>query len=181
VAARHQSSSRWRKSIAPVEPVQDVIDEVIGDCAAILMETCAVTALEFLNVRTRFRFTGLYQADPPVLRNICLYDRENPKVNVSGAVRPLDETFCAIVCARGEPLRTADALSDVRLVDHAARRAVLSYCGVPIRDQSGRVRGTLCHFDVRPRLLRPDEVEVLEAVAPLFASLLSPAASVQRR
>ena len=34
----------------------------------------------------------------------------------------------------------------------------------------GRVWGTLCHFDVRPRLIPVAEVPVLESVVALFAA-----------
>src|SRR5690349_7006368 len=39
-------------------------------------------ALEFLNARTRYRFTGIYHAEPPLLRNLFLFDRENPSLHV---------------------------------------------------------------------------------------------------
>ncbi|HET7189305.1 MAG TPA: GAF domain-containing protein [Gemmatimonadaceae bacterium] len=134
-------------------------------CASILASGGPVDALRFLNARTRFRFTGIYRADPPVLRNVWLFDRENPTLNVSGEVCPLEETYCAIVAGSQQPLRTADARRDARLTSHAAREHVISYCGVPIRRDDGLVWGTLCHFDVRPRLLARSEIEVLEAVA----------------
>ena len=56
------------------------------------------------------------------------------------------------------------------VVTHIARERVQSYCGVPIWLDGGRLWGTLCHYDVRPRLLPHAEVEVLERVAALFAA-----------
>lgn len=139
--------------------------ETASRCARILATDGPVGALRFLNARTRFRFTGIYRADPPVLRNLWLFDRENPTLNVSGEVCPLEETYCAIVAGSQQPFRTRDARRDDRLTAHAARECVISYCGVPIRRDDGRVWGTLCHFDVRPRLLPRSEMEVLEVVA----------------
>ena len=139
--------------------------ETASRCARILATDGPVGALRFLNARTRFRFTGIYRAEPPLLRNVWLFDRENPTLNVSGEVCPLEETYCAIVAGRGLPFRTADARRDARLATHASREHVISYCGVPIRRDDGRVWGSLCHFDVRPRLLPRSEIEVLEAVA----------------
>ena len=139
--------------------------ETASRCARILASDGPIEMLRFLNARTRFRFTGIYRVDPPVLCNLYLFDRENPTLNVSGEVCPLEETYCAIVAGRGLPFRTANARRDVRLTPHAARECVISYCGVPIRRDDGRVWGTLCHFDVRPRLLARSEIEVLEAVA----------------
>jgi hypothetical protein len=131
-----------------------------------------LVALAWLNARTRFRFTGLYHAEPPVLRNLYLVDRENPTLNVSGGVCPLDETYCAITCAREAAFATTDARRDPRLVAHPARNSVISYSGVPLRLADGRAWGTLCHFDLRPRLLSRTEADVLDAVAPLFAAWL---------
>jgi GAF domain-containing protein len=132
-----------------------------------------MAALAFLNARTRFRFTGLYRAEPPLLHNVYLYDRENPTVNGSGEVRAIDDTYCSIVLGADRPFGTPDASRDERVSCHAARERVLSYCGVPIREANGRMWGTLCHFDVRPRLLPPTEIAVLEDVASAFARWLA--------
>ena len=129
-----------------------------------------MATLARLNSRTRFRFTGLYRVAPPYLRNLYLYDRENPNLNVSGEISRLDETYCAIVCAVGHLFATVNSDNDVRLATHAARERVISYCGVPIRRESGVIWGTLCHYDVRPRLLPRFETEVLQQVALMLGS-----------
>jgi hypothetical protein len=130
-------------------------------------------ALEFLNARTRYRFTGIYRADPPFLRNVFLYDRENPAIGAtSGAVTTIDQTYCGIVVANEDQFATGDAGLDPRLTEHPARGSVISYAGVPLRLTSGRAWGTLCHFDVRPRLLLGAEFGVLHAAAPLLVSWL---------
>jgi GAF domain-containing protein len=142
---------------------------IAGSCAQLLSTDGPLAALRFLNARTRFRFTGLYRPEPPLLRNVHLYDRENPTLNVSGDVCRLDDTYCAIVCGGDRPFSTDDAPLDARLVSHASRDSIRSYCGVPIRHDSGCVLGTLCHFDVRPRLVSRSEIEVLTIVAACFA------------
>lgn len=146
--------------------------EAAAYCAGMLSSAGPLAALAYLNSRTRFRFTGIYHAEPPYLLNLHLYDRENPAVNVSGEACLLTDTYCAIVCANDRPFRTADARRDPRLSTHAACATTLSYCGVPVRLDDGVVWGSLCHFDVRPRLLPPSELEVLELVAPYFAARL---------
>lgn len=138
--------------------------ETAAHCARLMASAGPIAALRFLNARTRFRFTGIYRAEPPLLRNVYLFDRENPTLNVSGEVCPLEEAYCAIVAGDARPFRTRNAPRDDRLASHPARDRVISYCGVPIRSASGAVRGTLCHFDVRPRLLPHAEFDVLEAV-----------------
>jgi GAF domain-containing protein len=141
--------------------------------AGILSVRGPVAALRFVNARTRFRFTGIYRAEPPFLRNVHLYDREKHGVNVSGEVSGLDETYCGLVWEADRPFSTRDSLTDARVASHAARVRVQSYCGVPIRRQGGQVWGTLCHFDVRPRLVPRAEVGLLELIARGFAAALT--------
>lgn len=129
-------------------------------------------ALAFLNDRTRFRFTGLYRLVPPTLHNVSLFDRENPTLNVSGAVCALEDSYCSVMCASGDPLTIADSRDDTRVAQHPSRDAIQSYAGVPVRQSGGRVVGSLCHFDGRPRLLPASEVAVLTSVAPLLAAWL---------
>lgn len=146
--------------------------DVVHEVGSILARSGALRALQFLNARTRFRYTGIYRIEPPNLRNLYLTDRENPTLNVSGKVCPLDETYCGITCAQESPFSTPDARRDERLVAHPARESVLSYGGVPLRATTGRAWGTLCHFDLRPRLLPASELTVLQEAAPLFVEWL---------
>ena len=165
----HESSTREpsRPRTSPRE-----LARVVAELRLVLIDGGARAALERLNARARFRFTGVYRADPPLLRNVYLVDRENPALDVSGAVCPLDETYCAITCAREAAFATRDAQRDARLVAHPARDSVISYSGVPLRLENGRAWGTLCHFDLRPRLLPRAEQVILEAAAPLFVRWL---------
>ena len=130
-----------------------------------------------LNARTRYRFTGVYRADPPFLRNVHLHDRENPTLRLAGDIHTLRDTYCAITAASRAPFATDDAGADPRLATHAARCSVLSYLGVPIRSPDGRAWGTLCHFDVRPRVAPHGEVPVLEWAASVLAARLLRAAA----
>lgn len=147
-------------------------------CASLLAKGSLTSMLRALNERTRFRFTGLYRVDPPLLRNLFLYDRENPTLNVSGGVSSLEDTYCALVWSEDRPFATPNSASEPRLAAHAARERVQSYCGVPIRSVSGLVWGTLCHHDVRPRLLPRWENLVLERVAALLAPIVTGATPV---
>ena len=149
------------------------LSAVMAQCAAEFHRSGVLAALEFLNGRTRFRYTGVYHAEPPILRNVHLFDRENPRLNVSGDVAQLDETYCGITRTTNAPFATSNALHDARLRTHAARESVLSYSGVPIRVDNLGPWGSLCHFDVRPRLLSPTELHILQAAAPLFARWLA--------
>jgi GAF domain-containing protein len=157
----------------------------MGERGAMAMLDGLATALQLggvpavlaeLNARTRYRFTGVYRADPPFLRNVHLHDRENPTLRLAGDINTLNETYCAITAASCAPFATDDAGADPRLATHAARCSVLSYLGVPIRSPDGRPWGTLCHFDVRPRVAPRGEVPVLEWAASVLAARLLRAA-----
>jgi len=150
-------------------PGADATAAAVAAMEARLNERGPQAALAFLNARTRYRFTGIYHADPPLLRNMFLFDRENPALRAAtGPVCPIDETYCGIVVADEAEFATGDATLDARLTAHPAREAVISYAGVPLRLASGRPWGTLCHFDVRPRLLLGRELAVLQAAAPVL-------------
>lgn len=144
--------------------------EVLTDVRTLLEAADLEAALSYLNARTRFRFTGIFQVDPPLLRNVGLVDRENPTLNLSGAVKQIELGYCGLACATRAPFVTTNARLDDRLQSHAARDSIISYAGAPIRLPSGIAWGTLCHFDVRPRLMEPTELPILEAVTPLFAA-----------
>lgn len=121
-------------------------------------------ALRLLNRRTGHRFTGVYRVDPPTLRNLHLYDRENPALPL-GADSPLRETYCSLTAGGDAPYTTADSRADPRLTAHPARESVVSYCGVPLRDAAGNAFGTLCHFDFVARPIPEAEIPLLEAAA----------------
>ena len=136
-------------------------------------------ALGYLNGRTRHRFTGVYHFDPPLLRSICLFDRENPALTVGGDT-PMDESYCSLVGRDRAPFATADAGGDARLRSHPARTSVLAYCGAPLLTGDGACIGTLCHFDVRPRLVPVAELRLLERLAALVATATGWSAPARR-
>lgn len=140
---------------------------------ALLANANVREALGCLNARTRFRFTGVYAVEGEALRNVELYDRENPTLTVGGGVCPIGESYCAFIAATGCAFATGDSRADDRLRAHAKRDSVLSYAGVPIRLASGCVVGTLCHYDGRPRFVASDELGLLEKIAPAFAASLN--------
>lgn len=129
--------------------------------------------LAALNGRTRYRFTGIYRVDPPLLRNVALHDRENPIHRLGGDINTLDETFCATTVSTAGPLVITDAPADARFAGHAACAGVHAYLGVPIRHTDGHVFATLCHFDPRPRLAPLGEHELLTDVAAMLAERIA--------
>lgn len=153
---------------------------VVAELESLLARDGVPAVLAHLNARTRYRYTGVYRADPPYLRNVHLHDRENPKLRLSGDINTLSDTYCAITAAGCAPFATDDAAADPRLAGHAARCTVLSYLGVPIRSADGAAWGTLCHFDSRPRVAPHGELRVLEWAAAAIAARLAHAAEASR-
>lgn len=168
----HEGSRRKSHAVRGADVVAETRGTIIDEVVSLLSTRGAHGALAFLNDRTRFRFTALYRIEGPVLRNIELFDRENPTLSLGGEICPVEESYCAFVAATSIAFTTTDSRNDHRLGGHAKRDCVLSYAGVPIRHPDGRISGTLCHYDVRPRLVPDGEVPLLEAAAPAFAAWL---------
>ena len=169
-ASRHAAAGAGQLGGRVPRPAMAAVAEHVAlELTPILARYGMHAALGLLNARTRYRFTGLYRVEPPLLRNLHLYDRENPALDVCGDIALLEDTYCVIPAVLALPFATPDAQADARLATHTKRGTVLSYLGVPIRGIDGRVRGTLCHFDCRPRLLPDGEAELLARVAPLLA------------
>lgn len=142
--------------------------QALVDLSALLHRAEVDDALRYLNGRVRFRFTGIFRIAPPTLINLRLFDRENPRLNVSGNIAPVDTGYCGICCATNAPFATWNAQRDPRVESHPASTSMLSYAGVPLRTPNGVAWGTLCHFDLRPRLVRESELTIFHAAAPLF-------------
>ena len=86
---------------------------------------------------------------------------------------PLHGSLCRIPAASGRPLLIDDAAG------HAAVRAEpalwlgeTAYAGVPVRGRDGRVLGTLCAIDARPRAWSERDVEALGQLADVAARLV---------
>ena len=154
----------------PAEPVRE-LDALVRTFARMLDRSGLHAALEWLNARARYRFTGVYRFDGAVLRNVALFDRENPLMHL-GNDAVLRETYCGLVAAARAPFETADGRRDPRARLLPARETVLAYCGVPVMTGDAGCVGTLCHFDPRPRLLAAGEGPLLERCASLLAPTL---------
>ena len=143
-----------------------VVKGVIRESLATLAESGLHALLAQLNARTRYRYTSALHIESPLLQTIATFDRESPERRCGGDIHLLANTFCGIVAERRQMFSTPNARTDARLAAHPARHsAARSYQGAPIFTRNWRVWGTLCHFDIRPRLLIEDEVDVLVWVA----------------
>lgn len=145
---------------------------IIDDVRSALAKGGVHAALAVLNKGTDHRFTGVYRFDGEMLRNVCLFDRQNP-TSVVGDDAPLRETYCSIVGRGRVSFVSANTVDDARLTEHPARLSVQSYCGVLLRNADATPFGSLCHFDLLPVEPLDDALDLLEGVAPLITYLLA--------
>lgn len=120
------------------------------------------------NRRTDFRFTSLFRFDGEALTSVWSYDRDNPTGDQFPTGVDVEGSYCVFVRANGGPFVVEDALDDPRVAAHPKKDQLRAYCGVPVRDGAGRVIGSLCHFDERPRSVAPEVVTELAAEARRF-------------
>ncbi|MCW2973263.1 MAG: hypothetical protein JWN72_1536 [Thermoleophilia bacterium] len=79
----------------------------------------------------------------------------------------LTHSYCKHVVLDDAPVVIEDARTDARFHDNLAIRdfGVVAYLGVPVRDLSGSVLGSLCVMDVVPHAWTPEHVGLLEDIA----------------
>lgn len=124
-------------------------------------------AIAFLNSLTAHRFTSLYRFDGEMLRNITFYDRERPDSDSCEDI-PVMASYCVFVRDSGAMFTTVEAQHDDRVRNHPKQSTVQAYCGVPLLNREGKLFGTICHFDFKPRRIADLDVELLEYMARLL-------------
>lgn len=80
---------------------------------------------------------------------------------------PLSHSLCQLVVRTGAPLVITDAAADALTCTSAAvsELGVAAYAGMPLRDDDGRVLGSLCAIDVEERRWTQAEIETLRDLA----------------
>jgi hypothetical protein len=147
------------------------LSEIVRTFERTLQEQGLFGALRYLNSTTEYRFTGIYRFEPDWVRSILLFDRGNPHLQAGKDV-PFQESYCMLTAQDGTSCAIEDALSDPRLLHHAARESVLSYYAVHLVNPEGLSWGTLCHFDFIPRRVTEEMKQVLDAVRPAIQQAL---------
>jgi hypothetical protein len=157
-------------SLTNTRPENELLPEVEA-FTALLQHQGIHAALEYLNHRTPHRYTGVFRFDGELLRNEALFDRYQPSVR-QGVDVPMATTYCALVGRQEAPLNILDATIDPQA--QGVDTAVISYCGVLIRDAQGQAYGTLCHYDLHRCQQRTTDLPLLEAAAQLLYQQLHP-------
>ena len=128
--------------------------------------------VRYLNAKVPHRYTGIFFKDGPLLVNVALFDKQVPNPPLWEPF-PVEDSFCSVVIASGQPLTIHEAVRDSRsdVMDHNAAKIVQAYCGIPLIDSEGVTRGTLCHFDEQALKFEVDLntlLEVPSVVLPLI-------------
>lgn len=87
---------------------------------------------------------------------------------------PLSHSMCQHIVLQGEPLMVQDAREEQLLRDSLAipDLGVIAYMGVPLTDANGRVLGSLCAIDHRPRIWTSEELQSLHDLAEVCSTEL---------
>jgi GAF domain-containing protein len=142
-------------------------DQAVAELKAIIREDGIRAGLIFLNGLTEHRFSALYQFADHQLRNLYFFDREYPDVESAEEI-PVTASYCVFLRDTGQLFHTSDALRDDRVRSHPKREQIQAYCGVPVLDAEGKLFGSICHFDLQPRVIADEDVDLMEAVARLL-------------
>jgi GAF domain-containing protein len=87
---------------------------------------------------------------------------------------PLTHSFCQYVVIEGRSKVYQDARTDPQVLDNLAipDLGVVAYAGMPLTDTDGRILGSLCAIDTKPRQWTPNELDVLRDLAEVCSSEL---------
>jgi CheY-like chemotaxis protein len=128
--------------------------------------------LQLLNATGPFRFTSILRFDGENLASVWTFDREAPDADSFPIDKTVAQSYCSLVRESDATVSIPDVALVPSLQQHPARHSVLSYCGVPLRREDASLYGTLCHFDVAPRLFADSTVKRLEETAVLLRAHL---------
>ncbi|MDP9164811.1 MAG: GAF domain-containing protein [Actinomycetota bacterium] len=130
-------------------PFEDVYDRITRAAAAALDAPYALVTLVDLD-RQFFKSAAGMTIESPE-------ERETP----------LDRSVCQYAVAKGTSLILQDARTDPIFKNHpaVADGTVVAYLGIPLIDDQGNAVGTLCVFDVKPRLWTTGHIQVLADLA----------------
>lgn len=90
-----------------------------------------------------------------------------PEPWASRRATPLTHSFCQHVVTSAEPLIVENAPEHPLVRDNLAipDLGVMAYAGMPLTDAEGRVLGSLCAIDTRPRPWTPTQIDALRDLA----------------
>jgi len=128
-------------------------------------------ALDFLNTRTAYRFTFLYQYEPPSARRILVCDRD--ALYISGREQvPILQTHFEFLLTEAT-FATENSMLDERCNLHPCARHFRGFCGIQLRHADGRLYGWLAHASPDPVAVPLNEAGFLQLIAPALVNVLA--------
>lgn len=129
-------------------------------------------ALRVLNARVPHRYSAVYRLQPGGdLTIVILVDKLNEECPVFLREVPYEDSFCQYALSRGQ-FRTNNSAVDARLNGHPYKGVVNSYHASPFIGTDGKVKGTMCHFDLEPMVLPDEDFELLRLATRMFPTFL---------
>lgn len=139
-----------------------------------LLETRGTqAALVWLNAGVPHRYSAIYCLKNDLFVPTFVHDKLGERIPPLLRLVPFEASFCQIVLRDGQ-LMTNDSTADSRLDASPYQGVVISYHGVAIADDAGRLHGSLCHFDMTGQALTDSEYTLLQGAAKLMHRYLSP-------
>jgi GAF domain-containing protein len=114
---------------------------------------------------------------PIVMVNLLDEDRDwfKARVGLSMCESPAQKSMCSIVFeTKADVVLVPDTLLDARLCDHpfvVDGPKIRFYVAARLKSD-GHTVGTLCAYDVQPKILTPEQIGILETLAIEVANLL---------
>lgn len=125
--------------------------------------------LALLNATGPFRFTSILRFDADDrLTSVWTFDRENRESDSFPIDATVASSYCSTVRETEAPFAFPDAGLEPSVASHPKRHALLSYCGVPLRDADAALYGSLCHYDFAPRFFADRTVDKLASAAAIL-------------
>jgi GAF domain-containing protein len=124
-------------------------------------------AMRWLNAGVSYRFTAIFAFEGDSLHNICLIDKEDPKITHC-ADQPILESYCTYIHRSRTRFGVENSIADVRVEGHPKRQNYQSYYGIPLVGADGKLLGTVCHFDRSPMPVSDAVATGLDDLAPLI-------------
>lgn len=136
---------------------------------AALNEQGLWSAMRWLNSTVPYRYSAIFGFDGDTLKNVCLVDKATPDVTQCDT-QPITDSYCVYIHRVPETFVLQEAANDARVDGHPKQKSFQSYYGVPLFDEAGELRGTVCHFDLESRAPSREMAEALDDLAPHIAA-----------
>lgn len=134
-----------------------------------LTEAGLLGAMRWLNSTVPYRYSAIFGFDGDTLKNLCLVDKAAPAVTQCDS-QLISDSYCVYIHRAPAAFVLEEAARDTRVDGHPKQQLFQSYYGVPLFDDRGELRGTVCHFDAGARPATREMAEILDDLAPHIAA-----------